>query len=159
MRKSISLLILLLALSCGNEKRLHFVTESAGTLDSCIFVNDFTILCYIDSADCTVCSMQWLTLWSHRERELEKLNTGIVLIVNNTDEKAVYDALEHLQLKFPVAFDNNSALKQNNPLLLGQFPVFAVNREKEVVWLGTPIESETTWNLFCKTLQKLSESK
>ena len=153
------LLILLLALSCGKENRLHLVTEGAGTLDSCMLVNDFTVLCYIDSANCTVCSMQWLTLWSHRERELEKLNTGIVLIVNNTDEKAVYDALEHLQLKFPVAFDNYSALKQNNPLLLGQFPVFVVNREKEVVWLGTPIESETTWNLFIKTLQKLSESK
>ena len=152
-------LIALLAFSCGNEKRLHLVTENFGTLDSCILVNDFTIFCYIDSADCTVCSMQWLNLWSHRENELEKLNTGIVLIVNNTDEKAVNDAIEHLQLRFPVVLDNFSNIKKSNPIFMSKNSVLTINKEKEVIWLGIPIESEKTWNLFIKTLRKLSESK
>jgi len=29
-----------------------------------------------------------------------------------------------------------------------------VNQKKEVVWLGVPIESEASWNLFRKTLRR-----
>ena len=120
--------------------------------------NDFTIFCYFDSTNCTVCSMQWLDSWSYRMSELKKMNTGIALVVRNPDEEAVRDALDQLLLHFPVTFDTSSTFKQNNKLLLTQQSVFAVNKKKEVVWLGLPIESEKTWNQFCKTIKHLSKS-
>ena len=158
MKKIIIPLILLLLMSCGNEKRLTLLTDGNEVLDACIAANDFTILCYIDSADCTYCSMQWLDLQTYRERELEKLKTGIVLIVGNTDEEEVYEALSLLQRKYPVVFDKSTNLKKNNAFILNQHSVIAVNKEKEVVWLGLPIENENTWNLFCKNLRRLSRS-
>ena len=159
MKKNIIPLILLLLLSCGNEKRLTLLTDGNEMLDSCIRANDFTIICYIDSADCTFCSIQWLDFWTYRESELEKLKTGIVLIVDNTDEEEVYDALSLLQRKYPVVFDKSSTLKKNNAFILNQYSVFAVNKEKEAVWLDSPIENENTWNLFSKKLRRLSRPK
>ena len=158
MKKIIIPLLLFLLLSCGNEKRLTLLTDGNEALDACIAANDFTIICYIDSADCTYCSMQWLDLWTYRERELEKLRTGIVLIVGNTDEEEVYEALSLLQRKYPVVFDKSANLKKNNAFILNQYSVIAVNKEKEVVWLGLPIENENTWNLFCEKLRSLSRS-
>jgi len=151
-------LIMFLLVSCGNEKKLHLVTDNLSVLNSCIISNDFTIVCYVDSANCTTCSMQWLQYWASHEDELKELNTGIALVVRNPDEEAVRDALDQLLLHFPVTFDMSSTFKQNNKLLLTQQSVFAVNKEKEVVWLGLPIESDKTWQQFCKTIKHLSKS-
>ena len=149
---------MLLMFSCKNANKLHIVIENQSVLDSCILSKNYTIICYIDSANCTTCSMQWLQLWVAYMDELKEMNTGITLVVNNSDEEAVRDALDQLLLHFPVTFDTSSTFKQNNKLLLTQQSVFAVNKKKEVVWLGLPIESEKTWNQFCKTIKHLSKS-
>ena len=127
-------------------------------LDSCVTSNSFTIFCYIDSADCTVCSMQWLDYWSFYEDDLRKMNTGLSLIVSNSDEKTVIEALDNLRITYPVIFDKFSIIKQNNIILLKQNSVFVVNKKKEVVWLGLPNKSEKTWALFQKTLHHLSKT-
>ena len=156
--KNIIKLTVLLLISCGSEKRLHLVLENCNSLDSCIIRNEYTIICYIDSAACTVCALQWLNLWTLRKEELKKMNTGIVLIVNNPEEEVVYNTLESLQLEFPVTFDKLSTIKQKNDILINK-SVFMINKEKEVIWLGLPIQNEKTWDLFCKTIQYHSKSK
>ena len=123
MKNHIIPLILILLLSCGEEKRLYLQIDGNATLDECIRANDFTVLCYIDSVDCTFCSMQWLDLWTFRMEDLKKLKTGIALIVRNPDEEAVRDALSRLQLQFSVAYDKSSTVKQNNPLILNHYNV------------------------------------
>jgi len=159
MKKTILPLLVFLVWSCGEEKRLYLSTESHPALDSCILANDFTIICYIDSSNCSVCAMQWLIGWSARADELKNMNTNIMLIARNSDEEAVHDALEQLHLTFPLTFDPFYTIKQNNAIIMNQHAVFAVNKEKEVVWLGLPIANEKTWNLFCKTIRQLLKSK
>jgi len=103
--------------------------------------------------------MKWLDYWGFRNDDLKKLKTGVALIVHNSNEEIVNKEISRLHMKFPVVFDKSSAIKQNNPLILNQYSVFTVNKEKEVIWLGAPINNEETWNLFYKTLQRHSISK
>ena len=98
--------------------------------------------------------MQWLHRWTYFEDELKKLNTGIVLIVRNSDEEAVHSIMEHLRLDFPVIFDKNSTIRRQNGAILWHHSVFVINRKKEIVWLGLPIENEASWNLFRRTLRR-----
>ena len=157
MKTSMICLILLILLSCGIDNKLFLLAEGSPTLDSCIVENDFTVFCYIDSTDCTFCSMKWLDYWAFHEDDMKSLKIGVALIVRSQDEKAVFDAVGRLSCKFPVVFDKTSIIKQNNPLILNQYYVFAVNRAKEVVWFGSPLDNEETWDLFTKTLQKNSK--
>lgn len=156
--KNILVPLIFLLLACGNERKIMFQAMDFHCIDSCIQNNNITVFCYIDSADCTVCSMQWLNLWLHYLNELKKYDTGIALIVNNTDEYVVKNYLTHLQLDFPVVFDKSSMIKQKNAIVLNHHSIFAVNENKEVVWLGSPIKNEDTWNLFIKMLQRHSKT-
>ncbi len=145
--------MLLLLLSCKEEKKQFFQTGDCSNIDTYMLGNDFTIFCYIDSTNCTTCAMQWLTRWLYFEDELKKLKTGIVLIVRNANEDAVHNTLTQLRLNYPVVFDDFSNIRRKNEIILNQYSTFAVNNKKEVVWLGIPIESEASWNSFRKMLQ------
>jgi len=161
MKKIIISLFFLLLLSCGEAEKLFFHIEGNDAFDTCMLDNKFTIFCYIDSSGCAPCALQWLHRWtySYFEDELNKLKTGVALIIRNSDEEAIHDVMTYLRYEFPVIFDRNSAIKHNNEAILDQRSVFVVNRKKEVVWLGVPLESENSWALFCKTLRRQSRRK
>jgi len=146
-------LILLVLFSCGETEKLFFHIENSDVVESAMLDNKFTIFCYVDSVDCNPCVMYWLHRWTHFEDELKKMKAGIILIVRRSDKEEVHDLMIHLRLNFPVIFDGSSIIKHDNEAILNRYSVFVVNRKKEVVWLGVPIESRASWNLFCKTLR------
>ena len=147
-------LALLLLFSCRREEKMIFQTVGIDKLEACLRSNEYTIFCYFDSTRCTTCSMEWLTRWTHFNDELKSLNAGLVLIVRNSDEDAVYETMTFLRLFVPVVFDTSFAIKKANYALLRQSFCFTVNSKKEVVWIGLPIKDEKSWNEFCKTLRK-----
>ena len=152
MRKIIMPLIVLLLFSCGKNKKIIFQTDGCYNLEASMLGNDFTVFCYIDSTNCTVCDMQWLHLWTYHEEELKKLKTNVVLIVCNRNEDVIYDAMRELRLNFPVVFDGFSDIKCKNEIIFNHHSTFVVNNKKEVIFLGIPIRSKGAWNLFRKTI-------
>jgi hypothetical protein len=56
-------------------------------------------------------------------------------------------------LNFPVLFDGSLAIRRDNPAVLSQYSTFVVNRKKEIVWKGLPIESEESWRAFRKKIR------
>ncbi len=155
MKRFVAFLILITLFSCGRERQL-FHTENNDAFDMCMQDNKFTIFCYIDSTDCAPCSMRWLSQWTYFEEDLQKLNTNVALIFQRNDKEAIFEALKQQRLSFSVIFDGSWAIRQNNPAILSQYSVFVVNRRKEVVWKGLPIESEDTWKSFRKTIRQKS---
>jgi hypothetical protein len=136
---------------------MFFQIDDCEAFDIGISYTDFTIFCYIDSNECNPCIMERLFVWSHFKDELKKLKTGVVFIVESSNEDVVRATMERLRLDFPVVFDKESVVKHKNTVILDQHSVFAVNNRKEVVWLGLPIESADSWNRFRKTLRQKSK--
>ncbi len=155
MKRFVAFLILITLFSCGREPQLFHI-ENGDDFASCMRDNKFTIFCYMDSSDCTSCSMQWLSRWRYFEEDLNKLNTNVALIVQKMEKESVFETMKRRNLDFPIIFDGSWSICLNNPEIFSQYSVFVVNRKKEIVWKGLPIENEDTWKSFCKTIRRKS---
>jgi len=76
------------------------------------------------------------------------------LIVQGSDRESIRNTMRNLRLNFPVIFDSTGGIKQNNQPILNRHPVFVVNRRKEVVWQGFPLETQNSWDSFRRTLRR-----
>ena len=154
MRNIIIPLALLMLFSCGEAEKQYFRIDDCAILNAGVHNNGFTIFCYIDSAECNICVVQWLHRWTYFEDDLKEMKVGVVLIVRNSDEDAVRKLMDFLRLDFPIIFDKSATIRRQNRAMLRQHSVFVVNNKKEVVWLGLPIESRTSWNSFRRMIRR-----
>ena len=156
MKKIVIILVLLGLFSCKEQERVVFHMDNCEIIETYLLDNSFTIFCYIHSSHCDPCAMQWLHRWTWPEfrNDLEKLNVGVVLIVQSSDKESIRNIVRSMRLNFPVIFDSTGIIKQNNPAILNQHSVFVINRRKEVVWLGAPLENQSSWDLFRRTLRR-----
>lgn len=164
----------LLITACNNKKRrlTKLVKEWQGkeilfpenpelklygrdTLCPELFSREYKILNYIDTNGCTECRLK-LFDWQMLKEEADSLNLDVSLVfvawVHN------YKQLEDIQklnrFDTPILYDRTGQADSLNhfPAVPG-FQTFLLDKDNRVVLIGSPLNNETLWNLYKKTIQ------
>jgi peroxiredoxin len=148
------LLVLLVAFftSCREEIKVVFPYAIQSEIEQYIQQQDYVIVVYIDSAACTPCSLDHLTLWKTHREELSRSNTGILLVIHNSDEQAIINTLKSIKVTFPFIIDRGRKFKAKNIGIFGMAHdnTFVMDKDRKMVFPGSPIASEEKWKSFVK---------
>jgi hypothetical protein len=114
---------------------------------------EYIAVIYVDSSKCTPCSLHHLTLWKTHIKELNDNNTGILLIICNSDEQAVIEVLKAKNVVFPFIIDKGGKFKTNNEIFkLVRENTFVMDKNQNVIFTESPIKDDKTWKMFVKKL-------
>ncbi|MDR0421109.1 MAG: hypothetical protein LBH30_06655 [Prevotellaceae bacterium] len=113
-------------------------------------------LLYIDGRECTTCSLSFLDSWKLYENILQKYNIGVTLVVLTTRRQDVIDILKSFKINFPFVFDNGGKFRIMNDEIfkVAQDGIFVFDKNKNVIFTGSPIVSEEKWNSFVKLVKE-----
>lgn len=163
--KIISICLLVFLCSC-NLKR------SSGDLNylidrEIVFNNDsllryvgpeYTLISYVDSGECTPCSLNKVQIYQRNKDELEELGINVILLVKNTDKELVHAILKDMHIQFPVFFDENGFFKTKNELPNDvNFQDLIIDKDYRVIWLGSPFFDKNSWEKF-KQMIRIKEN-
>jgi hypothetical protein len=110
---------------------------------------------YVDSSACNYCSFSSLTKWKHFEKKLEENNTGVLFIIHNSDEELVINSLKSFKFNIHFIFDKDRRFKAKNikTFHLAQNNTFVMDKDKNVIFIGSPIANEKNWQSFIKLVK------
>jgi peroxiredoxin len=152
------LLILFIASfsSCKDKIKVIFPYTIQSEIEQYIQKHEYMVVIYIDSAVCTPCSLEHVTLWKKHREELMLNNTGILLVIQNSDEQAIINTLKYIKVTFPFIIDKRKKFKAKNIRLLSisQNNTFVMDKDNEVIFTGSPIASEEKWKSFLKLVKR-----
>ncbi len=132
----------------------------SNSLDLALWNRGNKIILYIDSLDCTSCTFNEIRRWNSYNKELERLNTCIVIICNSSDVKSINKVKEDMHLNYPIFLDTNQQFKLLNNISQKQmFQTFVVGSRNQVIWVGLPIRSEKTWKAFSAMIDLINIQK
>jgi hypothetical protein len=142
-------------ISCKRELKVVFPDTVRNTVEKYLQEYKYMIIVYVDSSECTQCAFNHLTLWKRHKQELSECNTGVLFIIQNSDEQAVLRVLKTLEIVFPFVFDKGEEIKTNNKIFksVGE-NVFVLDKNFNAVFLGSPIANRKNWNMFRKKICK-----
>ncbi|MDR0603431.1 MAG: hypothetical protein LBG80_03900 [Bacteroidales bacterium] len=118
--------------------------------------NEYTVIVYVDSTGgCRPCAFQHLNLWKAYQKSLNKYNTGILLVINYSDEQLVIEILKSIGV-FHFVFDKTGKFKIMNYEIFqtASDGIFVIDRNKNVIFTGSPIINEEKWNAYRKIIEK-----
>jgi peroxiredoxin len=145
--------------SCDEESvKIVFTDVVQPEIEQYIQKQKYVVVIYVDSTECTPCSLNHLSLWKKHQKELTQHETGILLIIHNSDEDAVINVLKDKKIGFNFIFDKGRKFKLKNREAFGLSydnydNTFVMDRNKNVVFNGSPITSEEKWKSFIKFLK------
>ncbi len=116
------------------------------------------LIIVIDSTDCTSCTLQNVDMLKLYKEKFIEFNTGILIIAQRKD-KNVKSILDNMGIDFPIFYDDSEFILKNKLMYNSLLHTFLINREKKVIWVGSPIRTENSWNLFCQMMKKIAEGQ
>jgi hypothetical protein len=141
--------------SCKRELTVVFPDTVRDTIEQYLQKYEYMTIVYVDSSECTQCAFNHLTLWKRHKKELSKYNTGVLFVIQNSDEQAVIKILKTLELIFPFVFDKGNKIKTGNDIFkFTNENVFVLDRNLNVIFLESPIANRQKWNKFTKIANK-----
>jgi hypothetical protein len=143
--------------SCGDETvKIVFPDAVQPEIEQYMQKHEHTVVIYIDSSECTPCSLNHLSLWKKHRNELTQNKTGILLIIHNSDEDAVINVLTQKKITFHFIIDRGRKFKLKNREAFGlsNGNTFVMDKNKNVIFYGSPIASEEKWKSFVKLLKR-----
>jgi hypothetical protein len=155
--KSNILFILFIAVfifaSCKQEWiKVTFPDNIPDETEQYIQNHEYTVLLCIDSTECSPCV---LNFWKPYKRVLEKYDTGILLIIRNSDEQVVINILKSLKVVFHFIIDKEEKFKAENKIFKSVTDnIFVIDKNKNVIFSESPIKNEQTWGKFMKIIRK-----
>jgi hypothetical protein len=154
MKYIITILALIVLVSCKHEIKVVFPDAIQNQITQHIQEQNYVVI-YVDSSDCTTCSLRHLTFWNARKKELKDNNTGILLMIHHSDEQLVMTTLQSMEIFFPFILDKGRKFKVKNIEILGiaKDNTFVMDRNKNVIFIGSPIASEKEWKSFIKLIK------
>jgi hypothetical protein len=82
---------------------------------------------------------------------LEKHKTGILLVILNSDEEAITNTLNQMDVAFHFIIDKESKFTGNNEVFkFAKDKAFVMNKNKNVIFPDSPIKNEENWAKFIK---------
>ncbi len=102
---------------------------------------DFTILTYIDSANCKVCKMK-LPIWNRLLESIDSIThtvVNVIMVVNSRDEDGIRNLLEKNSCNIQVYLDSVEGFKKKNQLMINpKLRTFLLSKSHQVIGIGNP---------------------
>jgi hypothetical protein len=151
-------LFFILLVSCKQEPLKVTFPENIDNLDS-IWSHEYTVIIYIKPEGCISCIFNDLNPWKLYQNVLSKYDINVLLIINSMGENNVVKMLKHLNIKFPAILDKKSRFRIMNDKIFQAVPdnIFVIDKDKNVIFSGSPIVTEEKWKSFVKLLDVKSQ--
>jgi peroxiredoxin len=147
--------VIVSVLSCKEKIEIVFLDIIQNDVEQYMQKHKYIVVIYIDSTACTPCSLNHLTFWKKHREELDRNNTGILLVIQNSDEQAIVNTLKSIKVAFPFMIDKDRKFKAKNIKIfhLAQNNTFVMDKDKNVIFIGSPIANEKNWESFIKLVK------
>lgn len=124
--------------------------------------SDFTVVAFIDSSECTGCSMH-LKRWAEEISTLNSfadVNVDFVMVVESRRSIDVLNSCRKEEFKFPVYADSKRLFRQNNSFVerCKKNAAFLVDFQGEIVVFGNPIRGSKVHALFMDAISEYSDN-
>jgi hypothetical protein len=147
----LSVLLLVVLVSCKHELKVVFPNTVKPEIAQYILNQEYIVVIYVDSSECTPCSLNHLMLWKNHITMLEENNTGILLIIRNSDEQLISNTLKSIDISFPFIIDKGGKFKASNEIFkFIDGNTFVVDKKRNAIFTESPIKNERTWKMFMK---------
>jgi hypothetical protein len=92
--------------------------------------------------------------WEVYKKRLVKYNTGILLVINSTQEQYFDNILKSFKIALCRIFDKTRKFRTSNDKIfqVARDEVFVIDKDKNVIFTGSPIANEEKWNSFIKLI-------
>jgi hypothetical protein len=152
------LLIGIFMMSCEqNSKNLKIVfPDNIEKTENYIVSHKYVIVIQINDNDCVPCSFNDLKQWKLHENILDKYDIGVLLVLPIADEQKASELLKSLDMQFHIVFDKIKKFRVINDRVLraARDGVFVIDKDKNVIFAGSPIATEEKWNAFINLVIK-----
>ncbi len=146
-------------------KELYLPQESADTADR----QAITVAVYYNAEGCSPCKLkelyQWRTLIedAYTTDGIDSTTLRFAFVLHQTEENPLLRSEPAILLfDHPVNYDTTGVFEVRNTDLLfpnPQFHTFLLNRQNEVVLVGSPVGNPKMWELYKQTIQKLIQNE
>ena len=113
------------------------------------------IVTYLDKNSCSECALKILLHWSKLLQELSGNSIGFIPVIYPSDTSELIDALEKLQIGFPLLYDIEDKFldinKLRNALAINR--TFLLDSDNKIIVIGEPLASEKLWQVYKNTLK------
>ena len=113
------------------------------------------IVVYYDSINCAPCELKLLPRWRHMILEMKEYRSYLdfVFIFNTSNKEEIKSVFEEFGFEFLFYCDTNGDFKKcNNIPKNSLYHTFLLNKNNEVVLIGSPIGNSSLWDLYKKTI-------
>ena len=161
--------LLLSVIGCKNNKEIDSLDQKInldGVEDICgkrlndTRCNDsvcYSVIVYWDSITCSSCVLDELYIWKEHYDELRSLKMDVLFIFDNEAIKKIPSDLSYLCDIIQIGVDKENTFYTNNTFLANRnFHISVINQSNEIIWFGSPLRSEKTWEKFKEYISYLS---
>ena len=114
----------------------------------------YMMVIYVDSSDCSICSMKHLTPLGTLQFEMERRGTGILLVIRNSNEKEILRTVRSIG-NFHFIFDKNGAFRAANRVFKASNDnIIVMDREQKVIFAESPIKDKKSWDKFIEHIKR-----
>jgi hypothetical protein len=141
-------------ISCKRESKAVFPDEIPDEISQYIQTHKYTVVIYVAPSQCTTCAISNLATWKVHKKTLDKYDIGILLVFRERDENKIIEILKSLKIVFMFIFDKTGQFRINNESSIAKDNVFVMDKDRNVIFTGSPIINEERWNAFGKIIKK-----
>jgi hypothetical protein len=138
--------------SCNRETKVIFPEKMQDEISQYIQKHKYTAVIYVGHSQCTTCALSNLNTWKVHKKTLDKNDVGILLVFRDRDENKIIEILKSLKIVFMFIFDKTGQFGTNNEASLSEDNVFVMDKDKNVIFKGSPVKNEEKWNAFIKSI-------
>jgi hypothetical protein len=142
-------------LSFSQKIQISYPENMPKEISEYINAHDYMIIVYHKVTGCTGCSVSELKPWGMYGKSFDKYKTGVLLVIRSTEkEENIRNLLKSDKIEYPCIFDSDGSFKTNNPVYeQTEENVIAVDKNKNVIFTGSPIKDRETWDNFMKRIK------
>jgi hypothetical protein len=127
------------------------------TIFSDIWDKPYKILTYLDTVGCTSCQFkQYLWKKTIDSCMINQLNVGFLFVIHTSDfELFEYDLIAS-GFNYPVIYDRLNEFGKLNHFSSTPYNTFLLDKNNNVLLVGSPINNSKMWELYKKTINQLN---
>lgn len=118
----------------------------------------YRMVVYVDSSECTPCALGKLRFWNPliKEAQDKKIDIDYIFIIapKLEDKDDVNMEMEITDLRSSIYLDTAYVFRKTNPAIPmdNRFHSFLLNKENNVIMVGSPIASEKIKDIYIRTI-------
>lgn len=118
------------------------------------------VIIYFDSTDCISCALDNAILWEMHEEDLKRFDLAVMMLCDKSIFKVMLKYMEKYGISLPLLCDVGDRISKDYPFLKEkQFKTFVLDSSNRIIWIGSPIYNEQSWERFCKMINLLNREE